>query len=205
VTVYLMQANGPPVVPSFCAGTNPVAVRVAQLNDDNGDGKVNATDMPDLIVVNRGSNDVSILLGKGQGDAWTLTPGPRLLVGNGPMAVDLRDVVNRNGVSGADDISDLVVTNGQDGTLSILPGTGGGATGGFFRDVPGVAQTVRLPNAANPIVPPVIVSANDGFLVTSTGAIINAATQTTIFTSTPGSEVRFVEAFQIGAGAPNLI
>src|SRR5205814_1174961 len=93
VTVYLMQGSGPPVIRSFFAGTNPVAVRVAQLNDDNGNGKVDPGDTPDLIVVNRGSNDVSILLGKGQGDAWTLTPGPRLLVGNGPMAVDLVDMV----------------------------------------------------------------------------------------------------------------
>src|SRR5262249_29865956 len=59
-------------------------------------------------------------------------------------------------------------------------------------------------NAADPGAPPVIVSANDGFLVTSTGAIINATTQTTVFTSAVGSEVRFVEAFQTGAGAPDL-
>ena len=53
----------------FVAGTNPVAVVVAYLN---GDGR------PDLIVANKGSNDVSILLNVAQGAGFTFDQGPRL-------------------------------------------------------------------------------------------------------------------------------
>ena len=53
----------------FFTGTNPVGITVA---DVNGDGR------PDLVVANKGSNDVSILLNQPQGDGLTFTPGPRL-------------------------------------------------------------------------------------------------------------------------------
>ena len=53
----------------FFTGTNPVSVVVA---DVNGDGR------PDLIVANKGSNDVSILLNEPAGDSFTFVQGPRL-------------------------------------------------------------------------------------------------------------------------------
>ena len=49
----------------FFAGTNPVGITVA---DVNGDGK------PDLVVANKGSNDVSILLNQSQGNSITFAP-----------------------------------------------------------------------------------------------------------------------------------
>src|SRR5262249_32964927 len=62
----------------FAVGTNPVGITVADLNGDRS---------PDLIVANQGSNDVSVLFGSGTGTSWTLTPGPRLQTGQGPVAV----------------------------------------------------------------------------------------------------------------------
>jgi hypothetical protein len=110
----------------FFAGTDPVSVAVADLN---GDG------VPDLVVANKGSNDVSVLLGRGQGSTWTLTPGPRLDVGSGPVATAVADV---NG----DGIPDLFVANSESNNVYLLPGVGGG----FFDDRhPTVFQTGQDP------------------------------------------------------------
>jgi hypothetical protein len=149
---------------SFNVGDNPRGVTIADLN---GDG------IPDLAVANYGSNDVSILLGQGQGSSWTLTPGPRLDAGAGPISIAVRDVTGTVLVpaqgNGAptyradykpDGIPDLLVTNGQDGTVTLLPGIGsvqssaGSAAGsttatataqgtGFFRQV--VSAPLQLP------------------------------------------------------------
>ena len=54
------EANGGQ---GFSVGTNPVGVTV---------GDVNAHGLPDLIVANKGSNNLSILDGQGTGSAWTL-------------------------------------------------------------------------------------------------------------------------------------
>jgi hypothetical protein len=98
----------------FAVGTNPVGVTVA---DVNGDG------IPDLVVANEGSNDVSILLGQGRGAGWTLTPGPRLQAGLGPVSTVVKDLTG-NG------IPDILVTNSQSNTVTLLPGVGRG----FFND-----------------------------------------------------------------------
>jgi hypothetical protein len=112
------QSNGqfgPPT--SFAVGTAPVGLTVADLN---GDG------IPDLVVADSGSRDVSILFGQVSGGTWGLVPGPRYQTGNGPIATQLRDV---NG----DGIPDLVVTNAQDGTITTLLGRGSNGIGtGFF-------------------------------------------------------------------------
>ncbi|MBL8795982.1 MAG: VCBS repeat-containing protein, partial [Planctomycetia bacterium] len=102
------------VARTFFAGTNPTGFTTADLN---GDGLL------DLLVANKGSNDVSILFGQVSGGNWTLTPGPRLSVGAGPIGVEVRNVVG-------DATPDLVVSNSLDGTISILTGLGSG----FFSD-----------------------------------------------------------------------
>jgi hypothetical protein len=87
--------------------------------------------VPDLVVANKGSNDVSILFGQGQGDSWTLVPGPRLQVGLGPVATAVADV-NGNG------IPDLLVANSESNNVYLLRGVGDG----YFDDAhPTVFQT----------------------------------------------------------------
>ena len=98
----------------FFTGTNPAGITVA---DVDGDGR------PDLVVANKGSNDVSILLNQSQGDNITFAPGPRLKAGSGPVSTVVQDV---NG----DNIPDVFVSNSQSNNVMLLPGVGGG----FFND-----------------------------------------------------------------------
>jgi hypothetical protein len=114
-----LDASGNPIFfatpTTFSVGTAPDGVTIADLNGDP---------IPDMIVADKGSNDVSILLGAMVGGRWSATPGPRLSLGGsiGPVSTVLRDV---NG----DGKPDLVVTN-SDGTIRVLPGRGQG----FFDD-----------------------------------------------------------------------
>ena len=115
-------------------GTDPAGLTIADLN---GDG------VPDMLVANQGSNDVSVLFGSIVGGQWVATPGPRLKTGgSGPVATTLRDL---NG----DGIPDLVVANGQSGTFSVLPGVGQGffnATAPQILTVPG-HPTLQAPSS----------------------------------------------------------
>ena len=96
----------------FFTGTDPVGVTVADLNG-----------RPDLVVADRGSNDVSILLNQKQGNSITFTPGPRLKAGSGPVSTVVKDVTG-------DGIPDVLVSNSQSNNVMLLPGVGGG----FFKD-----------------------------------------------------------------------
>ncbi|MGI8687688.1 MAG: FG-GAP repeat domain-containing protein [Thermomicrobiales bacterium] len=99
---YTSAANAP-------IGIDPQAIAVADLN---GDGK------QDLVVANCFSNTVSVLLGKGDG-TFTPAPGSPIAVGTCPEAVVLTDL---NG----DGKPDLVVSNYNDGTVSLFLGNGNG-------------------------------------------------------------------------------
>ena len=96
---------------AFDAGTVPYSVAVG---DFNGDG------IPDLAVANYSSNDVSVLLGNGDGSFQ----GPRnFAAGISPRSVAVGDF---NG----DGIQDLAVANFVDpGTVSVLLGNGDGTFG----------------------------------------------------------------------------
>ncbi|MFI5457562.1 MAG: beta strand repeat-containing protein [Isosphaerales bacterium] len=98
----------------FFTGTNPAGITVA---DVNGDGR------PDLIIANKGSNDVSILINVKVGNSFTFVPGPRLQAGVGPVSTVVADVFG-NGVS------DLVVANSGSNNVWLLQGIGNG----FFND-----------------------------------------------------------------------
>jgi len=74
--------------------------------DFNADGK------PDLAVVNRATNNVTVLDGNGDG-TFTPAPGSPLSVGAGPEALTAGDL---NG----DGRADLAVVNQTDNTISIL-------------------------------------------------------------------------------------
>jgi hypothetical protein len=122
VQVYLgtgLSADGVPTFATprtFAVGTAPAGVTVA---DVNGDG------VPDLVVANEGSNDVSILFGTraGQGGGVTFEPGPRLQAGLGPVATV---VFTPPGAA----VPDILVSNSGSDNVFLLPGVGHG----FFND-----------------------------------------------------------------------
>jgi hypothetical protein len=91
----------------YGVGSNPILITSA---DFNGDG------IPDLAVVNLGSNDVSILLNSSTG---TFAPAVNYPVGSGPVSITSADF---NG----DGKVDLAVTNQNSGNVSILLGSGTG-------------------------------------------------------------------------------
>ena len=98
----------------FFTGTNPVGITVADLN---GDGRL------DLIVANKGSNDVSILFNEKVGNSFTFVPGPRLNAGVGPVATALADIKG-NGQP------DLLIADSSANQVLLLQGIGNG----FFND-----------------------------------------------------------------------
>jgi hypothetical protein len=137
---------------SYPVGTDPVSVTI---QDVNGDG------IPDMLVADQGSNDVAELFGSqdAAGD-WVATPGPRLKSGgSGPVAVSVREA-NGNGVP------DLVVTNSQSGTFTVLPGVGQG----FFNDQ--APQVINVPG--NPVLeaPSFFGTSNQGVVTTADGRLI---------------------------------
>ena len=135
---------------TYFVGTAPASVTVA---DINGDG------IPDVLVADQGSNDVTVILGSynASGD-WAGILGPRLKSGgDGPIAVALTEV---NG-----DL-DLAVVNGGSGTLTLLPGVGGG----FFND----QEPKVLFNLGSAVVQPPTFTGNSGlgYAVTATGNLV---------------------------------
>jgi hypothetical protein len=97
----------------FFTGTNPAGITVANLNG-----------RPDLVIANKSSNDVSILLNEPTATGgFMFVQGPRLQAGYGPTSTVVRDV---NG----DAIPDLLVTDSGSNQVRLLPGVGNG----FFND-----------------------------------------------------------------------
>jgi hypothetical protein len=168
---------------SYPVGTDPVSVTIQDLN---GDG------IPDMLVADQGSNDVAELFGSWDASGhWVGTPGPRLHSGGvGPIAVAVRDVTG-------DGKPDLVVTNGQSGTITVLPGVGQG----FFNDQN--PQVFNLPG--NPVLSQgasLIGPSNSGVVVTAEGQLVSfdldnfAATVRTVLSA---ADVTAVEALADGS------
>jgi hypothetical protein len=154
---------------SYAAGDNPVSVTVA---DVNGDG------VPDLLVANPGSNDVSVLIGSTATGVWTATPYQRLNSGGlGPMGVAVR-------ASGGPNGPNLEVTN-SDGGVFLLPGIGSGGTGsGFFQDTPQPVADLGQPLVQSVPDP----TTGQVFLVGSNGSagVLTGGNFTPIVTAQPG-------------------
>ena len=107
VTPGFTQTLGTPNILTVGVNTAPTGVAVA---DFNGDGK------PDLVVTNRGTNNVSVFLGNGDGTFQAAVNTP---VGAQPTAVAVGDF-------NVDGKPDLAVANAMDGTISVLFGNGDG-------------------------------------------------------------------------------
>src|SRR6266478_4720172 len=101
---------------NFPVGHAPFSVAVAELN---GDGKL------DLVVANAGSDDVTILLGNGQGGFLEASGSP-ISAGAGPFSVATADF-------NADGKADLAVANHVSHDVTILLGNGDGG----FSPAPG--------------------------------------------------------------------
>ena len=98
----------------YFTGTNPVGITIADLN---GDG------IPDLVVSNQGSNDVSTFYGAGTGASYTLQPGPRLKAGEGPAATVVETLPGHL-------YPDILVSDSRSNQVLQIPGVGQG----FFDD-----------------------------------------------------------------------
>lgn len=109
-----LSCSGPSFSPaSFPTGAGPTNFVLADLNND---GKT------DVAVTNQVSNDVSILLGNGNG---TFAPQTLVMAGSGPYAI-------ASGLFNADSNIDLAVVNSTSNNVSILLGNG---SGGFSAPV----------------------------------------------------------------------
>ncbi|MCA9264833.1 MAG: VCBS repeat-containing protein, partial [Planctomycetales bacterium] len=97
-------------------GAGPQRATSGQLNDDNGDGLIDQRDILDLVVPNRDSSELSVLLGRGDGTFFVPTVN---VVGDDPEAIATADV-NRDGRD------DVVVANRVSDDVSVLLGRGHG-------------------------------------------------------------------------------
>ena len=109
VAVFFGKGDGtfvqPPVI--YDVGVIPQFVAVQDLNHDG---------LPDLVVANTGTNNVSVLINAG---AENFLAPVEYTTGNGPASVAIGDFNN-------DGDPDLAVANSLDGTVSVLLGNGNG-------------------------------------------------------------------------------
>ena len=114
-TVSILLGNGDGTFTAagspITVGTGPIFIAVGDFNDPP-DGFL------DLAVANHGSDDVSILLGNGDG-TFTEAPGSPITVGNQPVSIAAGDF-------DGDSKSDLAIANFVDNSVSILLGNGDG-------------------------------------------------------------------------------
>ncbi len=132
-------------------GDDPVSITAA---DVTGDG------IPDLLVANQGSNDVSVLIGATDPATglWTETPHQRLSSGgSGPLMVTVTNAGSPHG-------PDLQVVN-SDGTVDGLSGIGSGGQGSGFFHAPRQQADLDGPIArTGPPTGPILVVGRDGSL-----------------------------------------
>jgi hypothetical protein len=101
-----IQAPGSPIP----VGVDPQSVAIGDVNRDG---------FLDLAVADAGSNDVTVLLGQGDG-SFTPATGSAIPVGTAPSSVAIREV-------SGDNLLDLVVANAGDNSVSVLFGDGKGS------------------------------------------------------------------------------
>ena len=147
--VHVLRGNGDgtfvPVAGMAAVGTSPVAVAVG---DFDHDGHL------DVVTVNQGSDDVSVLLGAGDG---TLGVATSFGVGSGPTALAVADL-------DGDGDPDLVTINGTGGDLSVLRNLGTGRFAPEQRLTAGLDPTALVVARVNGDQAPDLVVSNQGSL-----------------------------------------
>jgi hypothetical protein len=177
VLVYPGLGNGqfgPPIggTEGFAVGTDPTGLTVANLNGQ-----------ADLLVADTGSNEVSVLLGKGTGTNWTMIPGARVQTDAGPVAVAVGNVLG-NGKTA------LAVANSGANDVQVFPSAGSG----FFSNEPAATYPVGQDPAAL-------------FLGNFNGqglglATLNAGSNDGTLISGAGSSNLSIRAFNTGGDSP---
>ncbi|HET7107341.1 MAG TPA: FG-GAP-like repeat-containing protein [Candidatus Acidoferrum sp.] len=127
-------------------GTGPVAMTVA---DFDGDGN------PDLAIVNQGTQNVTILQGRGDG-TFAEFPNSPLAVGKFPVAITSGALSGSTGPA-------LAVVNQQDNSLSVFLGNGNGT---FFEASQSPLATDTTPS--NVVIADLAQSSTGGIAVTNT-------------------------------------
>jgi hypothetical protein len=176
----------PPSSPIF-VGDDPVGLTVAFLNGS----------VPDMIVANKDSNDVSVIFGKIVNGLWVGTAGPRLHSGgSGPVATSLLQVAGHQ-------FPDLVIYN-SDGTIAVLPGRGLG----FFDDRAPSIRTITVPDGTGLGAPSFAPNSNIGLATTGAGDIVaidlDTLTTSVVFVPGAGETVNAVEELANGLAVAAL-
>jgi len=165
VLVYLAESEGSyaetPI--GFSSGTDrragvlatPIAVTGARLNAD---------DLPDLVVTNFGSNSVAVLLSDPRGTSLAYREPTLVELGpNNPVSTEVRDVTG-------DGVVDLLVTTSTDGSVQLWPGDRVEDATGFrvvFREV-GPVLHLGGPTSEQGTV----YSGNEGFVAMADGSVV---------------------------------
>jgi uncharacterized protein (TIGR03437 family) len=205
VTLLLGSKNGAftpapgspfPLVPTGQSGLGlaPASVAVGDFNRDL---------LPDLVVANQGANNVSLLLGNGEG-GFTLATDSPFQAGTEPVSVAVADF-NEDG------IRDLAIVNYQSGNVTVLLGNGTAgftpavsspytagsspvsvAIGDFNMDgAPDLAIVNKGSNTVavllNSISSPVVVSAASGLAPVALGSIVSIYGSNLAITATSAS------------------
>ncbi len=197
----LAITNGVPVFATnpqtLFVGTDPVSITFADINGDR---------IPDLLVANNGSNDISTFFGSYDSNGnWVGIAGPRLQSGGaGPVAVN---VVADSGSPGG---LDLAVTNGDSGNVAVLPGRGQG----FFDDRTPTVSSILPPTSTGvplTVVGPPLFFGNQVVMTTSEGTVVAynpsdpSATAITLFAPPDGQSVEAIDAITTGTLAGDLV
>jgi hypothetical protein len=174
----------------YFVGTNPVGITVANLTGA----------LPDLVVADKGSNQVSILLNTSQqGGTISFNAGPRLNSGGiGPVSTVV-------GYFTGSPNQDILVSNSGSNNVALLPGVGGG----FFNDTN--PQTFAVGTNPGPIFTgnfdgkPDLVTVNAGSNDLTLISDFMAAGAVTESISSGGTDPVTAFSFSAGSGFDDLV
>ncbi|MGO9466280.1 MAG: FG-GAP repeat domain-containing protein [Isosphaeraceae bacterium] len=174
----------------YFVGTNPVGITTSDLT---GDGKL------DLIIADKGSNQVSILFNDSQGGVFSFEPGPRLNSdGIGPVSTAV-------GTYTGSPYPDILVTNSLSNDVVLLPGVGQG----FFDDrnpriySVGIGPELIIPGDFNG--QPGLITVNEGSNDLTLLSSLDDANPTTSTIPSGGVEPDTAFAFGVGDGFDDVV